>query len=1266
MENEKKEKLSNFLLRRAERDVLSRGRSIYSSGGLKVSKLDYNGPGNAEFKVKSDYSIQYYQIFIRDFLTPQITTECSCPDKTGLCKHRVASILYILDKMPTIKQVVHEMANTTIELQEIREMQLRSMVLDETWQNRESVGPVEIVSAREGEAECQVTDKGQEFLTTFKRVKGTRQIHTTCTCNQKLWVPLCEHKLAALLKLREELGEKAFEVMRDLTVEKSNLLAEYGYSLEDSYKDKFEFRLDEDGGLHLIKLDPAIQKVGAYQDWQSLRDRILPVQESSFAVNLTENGQDDEDRVSIFVFWPKGKNHLLDIGFGVFSVKFSSKSEKVTNIRNIAGGSSHYYNADEIPVLTESDARLVRMAKHWEEGLQKFIRKQGWAYNAYLHFDDVEADQRYEARNYVGKQLARVFNDLDGDRLFLADGDYVTSNHQLTQLELHREPVKLFFVLTEDKEFITLNPYVEIKPGTPLELQKVVSLDSFWLGLYNEKTLFRWAGISEAEMVAYLSQNGFKIRVKKDYGDDFLQNWIIPVTEKFDVIFQTRHQIQTSPLAFQRPKFYLKEDEANLLIVPSYVYLEENGQAERPQGQELELLHDQRRTKAGFENNQITMLERDVQAENAVWEWTKSLHPGFQHQSGQPFFYVPFEQVMKDGWLFSFVDAAKKQHYEIFGFKDLKKMRFNPNRGTVKVHTSSGIDWFDMKIEIMFGDQTVSLADAKKALLKKQNYIQLQDGSLGVLPDEWIAKLEPLMQFGRIQDDQIHLSKIHFSLIDELVSEIDNEDVHRELWEKKQKLLNFKQIPSVPLPQNIDATLRQYQEEGYKWLHFLDEFQWGGCLADDMGLGKTLQMLTFLQNQKNLNPEYTNLVVVPTTLIFNWQAEAAKFTPDLKLYVHRGMARRKDIDFFREYDVILTTYGTMRSDVELLRKFDFNYIILDEAQAIKNPDSLTSKASRLLRARNRLTMTGTPVENNTFDLYSQFEFLNPGMLGHADFFRTEYATPIDKYQDKEKAAELRKLVYPFMLKRTKEEVATDLPDKTETILFCEMGNKQRKVYDTFRERYRQEIAEKLATEGLNKSSFLILEALLKLRQICDSPSILSGDEDFGNESAKLEELTREIEENASNHKILIFSQFLGMLDLIRKHLEKVNIPYEYLDGQTVDRAGRVNRFQNDDTCRVFLMSLKAGGVGLNLTEADYVYLVDPWWNPAVERQAIDRTHRIGQTRKVFAYKMICKDTIEEKILLLQQRKQDLAEDLVGGESGFIKKLSQEDIMGLFS
>jgi non-specific serine/threonine protein kinase len=294
------------------------------------------------------------------------------------------------------------------------------------------------------------------------------------------------------------------------------------------------------------------------------------------------------------------------------------------------------------------------------------------------------------------------------------------------------------------------------------------------------------------------------------------------------------------------------------------------------------------------------------------------------------------------------------------------------------------------------------------------------------------------------------------------------------------------------------------------------------------------------------------------------------------------------------------------------------------------------------------------------------EFLNPGLLGSQEFFRTEFANPIDKYRDEHAARALRKLIYPFILKRTKEEVAKDLPDKTETTLFCEMGKKQRKVYDTFREIYRLKIAEKMELDGREKAAFLILEGLLKLRQICDSPALLSDDADYGDESVKLDEIIREIEENAGHHKILIFSQFLKMLDLVKKHLEKSHIPYEYLDGATVDRASRVKRFQESEQCRVFLMSLKAGGVGINLTGADYVYLIDPWWNPAVEQQAIDRTHRIGQTQKVFAYKMICKDTIEEKILLLQEKKQNIAKELISTEQGFIKKLTKEDIIGLFS
>ena len=622
--------------------------------------------------------------------------------------------------------------------------------------------------------------------------------------------------------------------------------------------------------------------------------------------------------------------------------------------------------------------------------------------------------------------------------------------------------------------------------------------------------------------------------------------------------------------------------------------------------------------------------------------------------------------MLKNNWLYRFFEETSTLGINVFGFAQLKKFKYNPNRPSFKIRASSGIDWFDMQMEISFGEQSVSLSDLKKAVVNKQNYIQLADGTIGMLPEEWLTKYASLFKFGQVKNDSVQVSKLHFSIIDDLYDQIDDEKLQQEIMEKKNKLLHFKEMKDVPLPKQTRAALRNYQIEGYKWLRFLEEFNWGGCLADDMGLGKTLQVLTFLQAQKEEKPNTANLVVVPTTLIFNWQAEVQKFAPEIRVFVHRGIGRSKDTSIFQQYDIVLTTYGTLRSDIEYLKDYPFNYVVLDESQAIKNPQAQVSKAVKLLSAQNRLVMTGTPVENNTFDLYSQMDFLNPGLLGSQDFFRTEFATPIDKYRDENAALALRKLIYPFILKRTKDEVAKDLPDKTEMTLFCEMGKKQRKVYDTFREMYRQKIADKMTTDGKDKAAFLILEGLLKLRQICDSPALLSDDADYGDESAKLEEIIREIEENAGHHKILVFSQFLKMLDLIKQHLEKAGIPYEYLDGATQDRAQRVGRFQDSEHCRVFLMSLKAGGVGINLTEADYVYLVDPWWNPAVEQQAIDRAHRIGQTKKVFAYKMICKDTIEEKILLSQEKKKGIAKELISTEQGFIKKLTKEDVMGLFS
>ena len=523
---------------------------------------------------------------------------------------------------------------------------------------------------------------------------------------------------------------------------------------------------------------------------------------------------------------------------------------------------------------------------------------------------------------------------------------------------------------------------------------------------------------------------------------------------------------------------------------------------------------------------------------------------------------------------------------------------------------------------------------------------------------------------GETKGNKIRLKKFHFSVLDELLAEIDEDALQKELEVKKGKLENIltNDYSNIAPPEHLTATLRPYQLAGFQWLIFLNEAGWGGILADDMGLGKTVQTLTFFQHYKNSNPGARFMVVCPTTLMYNWENEIKKFTPELTHIIHHGPKRSIDPGAYVGSDIIITTYGTMRSDIKVFKEIPFDYVVLDESQSIKNPQSQVAKASLLLNSRNRLALSGTPVQNNTFDLYAQMNFLNPGMLGSREFFMSEFATPIDKFREDEVKQQLRKLTYPFLLRRTKEQVAKDLPEKTETILYCEMGAEQRKIYESYRNIYRSQILGMIEERGMEKSQMHILQGLTKLRQICDSPAIMNEEERFHNYSIKLDELSREITENVGDHKVLIFSQFLGMLALIREKLKEENISHVYFDGSSTsnEREAAIQEFQNNHECRVFLISLKAGGIGLNLTAADYVYIVDPWWNPAVEQQAIDRTHRIGQTKNIFAYRLICKDTLEEKMLQLQERKRALAADLVSDDSAFQRRLTRDDIEFLFS
>jgi non-specific serine/threonine protein kinase len=604
----------------------------------------------------------------------------------------------------------------------------------------------------------------------------------------------------------------------------------------------------------------------------------------------------------------------------------------------------------------------------------------------------------------------------------------------------------------------------------------------------------------------------------------------------------------------------------------------------------------------------------------------------------------------------------------VYGFEALKNFRFNTAKPQTKIHISSNTDWFDARVDIVFGDQKVTIADVKKALANRQQFVPLDDGTLGVLPEEWIKKYSLLFRVGEGKSNQLRLSKYHMSVIDELYENRNEEELIIRLEEKYEHLREFNRIKEIDPPVHLEHVLRPYQVHGFHWLNYLQEVGWGGILADDMGLGKTIQALSFLHHYRDAHGRLNALVVCPTTLMFNWENEIRKFSPGLTYHIHHGGDRTRNKAALTEYNVIITTYGTLRSDIKLLLEIPFDYVVLDESQAIKNPASKVTKAACLLHARHRLCMSGTPLQNNTFDIFAQMNFLNPGMLGSIEFFRQEFAVPIDKFGEQDRKDHLRKLLFPFILRRTKEQVAKDLPEKTETILFCEMEDEQRKVYDAYRNDYRDKILGTIETQGIQRSQLTILQGLMKLRQICDSPAILNEPDKYPNHSIKLDELAREIAENIGDHKALVFSQFLGMLALIRERLKELEIPFEYFDGSTsaVDREKAIQNFQRDDSCRVFLISLKAGGVGLNLTAADYVYIVDPWWNPAVEQQAIDRTHRIGQTKNIFAYRMICKDTIEDKILQLQEKKRVLAKDLIADDDGFVKSLTRADVEYLFS
>jgi SNF2 family DNA or RNA helicase len=483
-----------------------------------------------------------------------------------------------------------------------------------------------------------------------------------------------------------------------------------------------------------------------------------------------------------------------------------------------------------------------------------------------------------------------------------------------------------------------------------------------------------------------------------------------------------------------------------------------------------------------------------------------------------------------------------------------------------------------------------------------------------------------------------------------------------ELFQRvRERMRAFTGVKTAAQPPGFVGQLRDYQCEGLGWMEFLREFGFGGCLADDMGVGKTAQVLAVLESRRT-EGRGPSLVVAPKSLMFNWRAESQRFTPQLRVLEHTGLAR--DTALIPQHDLILTTYGTLLRDAAQLAEIGFDYVVLDEAQAVKNSATASAKAVRLLRGAHRLALSGTPVENHLGELWSLFEFLNPGMLGEAKVLNMAGGLARNPSEDARRI--LSQALRPFILRRTKQQVARELPEKTEQTIYCELEGPQRKQYNELRKHYRETLLARVQTQGIGKSRMHVLEALLRLRQAACHPGLLDVRRS-SEPSAKLDVLMDQLDElRQEGHKALVFSQFTSLLAIVRSRLDAAAIPYEYLDGATRHREGHVDAFQNDPACGLFLISLKAGGLGLNLTAAEYVFLLDPWWNPAVEAQAVDRAHRIGQTRPVFAYRLIARDTVEEKVLELQKTKRDLADAILGEDNSLIRDLKREDLELLLS
>lgn len=899
-----------------------------------------------------------------------------------------------------------------------------------------------------------------------------------------------------------------------------------------------------------------------------------------------------------------------------------------------------------------------------------------------------QLDKKYLQRiilPYVWKETSNLIKLIRQNNIPLYNDEYwpqISAQNKLI-IAYGEASLRLFFERNENEIIYTLEIWHE---GNLLKLQdgkpKILTVEPCYF-IINNRLYKLESNISGKMIQPFLQQKSIHIpkRVEKDYFKKFIRK----VANQVQIEARGFTVKDVKPEA--KPLLTIENDwQGNPGLTLSFDYEERVILPNNPQKTFTNLtINDEDIIFKRFTRNS----EREEQYIETVRKLGLDEHGAFyKYSNGDP----------KDAMLHfiriisNHQSALRKAGFEIK--QSLEKPFILEEPEIITQHTYQN-DWFDLHIRIRAGKHIIRFSDLKNHIINNIRVYELASGELFIIPDEWFERYKSIALFGKNDGDRILLKKMHFRLLTHFNIKEANDIEHNE------SATGIDETPDIR-----NTSLRPYQYYGYLWLRRHINQGFGAILADDMGLGKTLQVIALLssffkenrsadqqisglqpipeipqQKQLSLFDDNTGnfggeqsrnktspapaLIIMPTSIIHNWTNEIRRFAPKLSLYEYYGPNRKIKPILLRHANIILTTYGTIRNDLEMLKNANFSFVILDESQYIKNPLSKTAQAVSALQALNRLALTGTPVENNLVDLWSQLNFINPGLPGSLPDFNRHYAIPVSRNPEAPEGKELLKMISPFILRRTKAQVEPELPSLTETILYCDMTENQQKLYEAEKSRQRNFLLENIPDQASRqKSLFILLKALMRLRQYANHPQMVSGSYDA--ESGKFGMITETLETLiAEKQKILVFSSFVSHLNLLENYCVAQNIRFCKLTGATQNRESVISSFRNNDDISVFLISLKAGGVGLNLTEAGYVLILEPWWNPAAEMQAISRAHRIGQNMPVFVYRFISKDTIEEKILKLQENKKNLADTFIREEK-ILAGMSREDMIALLS